>query len=353
MTSPLYSNSSDDPPDDVTEPWFVPALPEDSAPGDPPWPVAPRGPDLSPEEWRGAEAVAFRSLIEAVEPLARFRERVRAAPQGIDERFALLSVSALLRGEGHWIGPEQIALFREMRIGGEADIRPLTRAAWAVRRLLRADPDPLADLRGFLGRRDVQAPARLSDDRPVGDEIDSLAHGLRGQIATLADCHELTRAAYAFARWRAEGLTPFDEPLEPSVAALCLGGGGVAPGLPMAPGHQLDAHATETGAGVVVARLELFYAAVRAGALAGLMELDRLARWRGSAQAAIKGRSGRTPPLVIETLLRWPVVSAELLAVRAGCTPMSARRNLALFAEQGLVREITGQDRYRFWTVAA
>ena len=85
------------------------------------------------------QAVAFRSLIEAVEPLARFRERVRAAPQGIDERFALLSVSALLRGEGHWIGPEQIALFREMRIGGEADIRPLTRAAWAVRRLLRAD----------------------------------------------------------------------------------------------------------------------------------------------------------------------------------------------------------------------
>ncbi|HID67372.1 MAG TPA: hypothetical protein EYP31_03730 [Roseibacterium sp.] len=61
--------------------------------------------------------------------------------------------------------------------------------------------------------------------------------------------------------------------------------------------------------------------------------------------------SGRTPPRLIGVLLRPPVVSAELVSATLSCSRPAARRNLGLFAKRGLIREVTGQDRYRFWTV--
>lgn len=96
----------------------------------------------------------------------------------------------------------------------------------------------------------------------------------------------------------------------------------------------------------------MFYGAVEAGALAALLELGRLTTWREQALGEIAGLSGRTPPLMVEAFLKAKVVSAEWLAAEIGCSPVSARRNLKIFENRGLVREVTGQGRYRFWTVA-
>ena len=70
------------------------------------------------------------------------------------------------------------------------------------------------------------------------------------------------------------------------------------------------------------------------------------------AQAQTGDLSGRTPLRLIPVLTRFPIVSVELVTREAPCSPMSARRNLNLFTERGLAREITGQGRYRFWTAA-
>ena len=207
-------------------------------------------------------------------------------------------------------------------------------------------PLPQDGIREFLGRVSVSDP-HPDEDRPTGPELDLAGQDWADELPETG--HQLTRAAQGFAAWRRQALTPYEHMLEPSVAALLLGVGDEAPFLPMAEGHRFDRHQVAQESDAAVARLATFLSAVEAGALRAAMELDRLAAWRNKAVQATVGLSGRTPPLLIEALLRYPLLSAELAAEAAECSRPSARRNLTLFHEMGLIREVTGQERYRFW----
>lgn len=336
--------------DPVAEPdlWFLPGPPDDRAPTDPPWNIAPRETGNLAQEWRRAEAAQYRALIDAATALARFGERLRSAPDGMAERIALSTVAALLRAEGVWIGAERIALYRALRVASDDSARDLARAAWAVRRLTRAGESPLNGVETFLGRSAVHDPqSPLAGDRAVGNELGVLGHDWIAAVDTLADAHPLTQAAYGLAQWRAQGLTPWHETLEPSVAALQIGAGDLAAFLPVTEGHRLDRDALT---GTPESRLAAFCAATRAGALNALMEMDRLSAWNLRAQRATADLSGRTPPRAIAAFTRYPIFSAELLADAAGCSRPAARRNLAIFETRGLIQEVTGQERYRFWS---
>ncbi len=81
------------------------------------------------------------------------------------------------------------------------------------------------------------------------------------------------------------------------------------------------------------------------------MELDKLVAWQEKAEAAIEGLSGKTPPLLIKALLETPALTAGMVAAATGADKATARRNLNAFAKRGLIREITGQGRYKVWAV--
>lgn len=340
----LYDPASEDEEDDDL--WFLPQPPEDEAPGAVPWPVARREGGLGRDIWPKAEAVQYQALIASAEAVSRYGERLHHAAQGLSERLALITVSALLRAEGIWIGSEQIALYRAFRLGTDDTARDLSRADWAVRRLLGGQ-DAREGVRAFLGRVSVSDPVP-DDERLTGPELDLL--GQDWADALLEGVHPLTRAAHGFALWRGLALTPYDQILEPAIAAVMIAGGRHAPFLPLADGHRFDRHALTPGSDAATPRLAAFYEAAEAGALRACMELDRLRVWQQKATDAVSDLSGRTPPLLIGALVRFPILSADLVADVTGCSRPSARRNLALFLERGLVREVTGQDRYRFWT---
>ncbi|WP_425045988.1 helix-turn-helix domain-containing protein [Primorskyibacter sp. S87] len=339
--------------------WFLPGPPEETNPEDPPWPMAAREGSLEPAVWRGAEAAQFRALLNAGQAAARFAERLRQFPDGVAERMALSTVSAILQEEGIWLGEDRIALYRVLRIGVSDQARDLSRADWAIRRLLAAagSESPVADLAVFLGRSAVSEPQKIrGEDRPSGIELDGLSDQMHHTLSGTKNCHAFLRATYAFSMWRAEGITPWDELLEPTVAALRIAASdtGFPAGLqflPLIAGYRLDRHTLEDARGSAEARLTTFCTAVEAGALSGLMALDQLAAWETRAKEATVDLSGRTPPLLIEALMRYPMVSAELVSEVVGNSKAAARRNLNLFLERGLIREVTGQDRYRFWTV--
>lgn len=338
----------------------------------PPWPQAARELALDPAAWRAAEPGQIRALLPAAEARARLGERLRHLPAGLDRRLALGSVVALLRAEGHWLGPERIALVLALRLAPGPEARALRRAGWALRRLVPAGggaaAQPGADLHRFLGR-----DARRSgpDPAPGGADPDAigLERGLSGAdlraagaewaagLAALADLHPLTRAAWALAAWRAAGITAPEDMLEPAVAAMLLGAGpGSGPGagsglafLPWSAPVRLDRVSLAAGPGAALAE---FADQARAGALAALMELDRVAAWRHRAEAALGPRRGGVALRLLAALAAHPVLPADRAADLAGCSPAAARRNLARLAAAGLVRETTGQDRYRFWAAA-
>jgi len=346
VSPPSIYESEPTPEEDL---WFLPGPPEDFAPGDSPLIFVQRQQKVAPKDWLAAERAEYRGLVAAAEALARFGARLAALPADVVERIALQSVAAMLRSEGVWLKAEQIALFRALRIGSQEETRDLERASWAVRRLIAMRKgQPLEEgLREFLGRQKVAERSALPhEDRALGEELDVAGVDWMRQLEETGALHPLSRAACGVFLWRRLQITAPDEALEPMVAASLMGAGGQAPFLPVpegvSPVHLRASSPQEA--------LSSFYRMVEQGALAAHLQVERLLTWRERASELTEDLSGRTPPSLVETALRFPVFSAELAARLAKCAPMSARRNIKIFEERGLLREVTGQKRYRFWS---
>jgi len=333
--------------------WFLPGPPIDEAPTDPPWRLAERHAIFEAKEWRRAEAAQGRGLARAAAAFARLDAR---ASKGFAKRLAYSEASALLWAQGDWMPPDRMALYGLLRESAVKDARVLSRADWAVRRMVgRGMPE---DLAGFLGRHRVEfdgfagegwrAEARPTFDvRMRGDIFDGAAQDWQAARGALLDCHAITQAAALFAAWRAFGLSAPNDALEAGVAAGKIGGveGRNLRFLPVATGGAVGQ------GGAVADRLSRWYSAVENACLKAEMALEKLAAWQGRAEAATKGLSGKTPPLLIAALLETPVLTAAMVAAATGADKATARRNLNAFAKLGLIREITGQGRYRVWVV--
>ena len=101
--------------------------------------------------------------------------------------------------------------------------------------------------------------------------------------------------------------------------------------------------------GTVEDRLARWYKAVENACLKVEMQQRQLNSWAKRAGQATAPLSGKTPALLIEALQAVPALSASMVARACSCDKATARRNLNRFAKLGLIREITGQGRYRFW----
>ena len=72
--------------------------------------------------------------------------------------------------------------------------------------------------------------------------------------------------------------------------------------------------------------------------------------WRRRAEAAVADLSGRVPGRLLDVLEAWPLVPASLAEARTGASRAAVQRNLALLTGRGVLRELTGQGRFRVWT---
>jgi hypothetical protein len=62
--------------------------------------------------------------------------------------------------------------------------------------------------------------------------------------------------------------------------------------------------------------------------------------------------SGKTPPALRTVLIEWPLVSAPMAEVLTGASRAAIQRNLGWMEARGLIREVTGQGRFRMWRAA-
>ena len=343
----IYDNETEE--DDL---WFLPGPPEDMAPTDPPWRIAPRGRGFDGKEWRRAEGENGRALAQAAAAFAALDERFRGETiqaLGQQRRLALMELAELSWADGTRLSVERIALHDVLRIStaGE-DAQALENALWALRRL-SGGPGPLDNLADFLGRKRVAEDGlRQIATRPMGEAFDQAAQDWAILVSDMADLHPITRAAAGFQAWRILGLSGDEGILESAVAAARIGASEARGGAVFVPVALGDALMFGKG-GSASEALGRWLSAVENACLRALLHLDRVADWRQRAEQATQDLSGRTPPRLIEALIANPVLSAEMVAEAAGISRAAARRNLTLFKSRGLVREVTGQDRYRFW----
>jgi len=335
--------------------WFLPGAPEDRAPTDLPLPMAQRNRQTSASEWLATEAGAGRRLAEASAAFARYDERLSRLP-GAAGRIALMCASAALEMQGDWLSTERIALYAALREGVREDGLLLSQADWAIRRLT-SGIDPRDDLYGYLGRHttdsDGLAEVNLFGEPARGEEFADLSRAWLVLLEELTDAGAppLVCAGAAFHHWRQSEISAPGAVVEAGTLAAVLGAGGaqLAGFVPM----LLGGRAHLLGRGRAATRLDGWLIAVRDGCNRALMELDRLLRWQDKAGAATADLSGRTPPLILEQLTREVLVSADMLSRSTGASKAAIRRNMATLQARGLVREVTGHERYRFWGVKA
>ncbi|VVS96079.1 helix-turn-helix domain-containing protein [Hoeflea sp. EC-HK425] len=333
--------------------WFMPASfsgeADDLAP---PLPRADHSRLIDVDAWREAEASLAVSLAKVAAKLGALDERLRRAPEGWRHRLALIEASGV-----SWLGTERISaerlsLWRAMRLSGvQEDNQALARADWACRRLT-AGPMPdvtsAESVMDFLGR---QEPAEVDhilhpSGEPIGDQLAAWCE----EMNRAGDLHPISRAAFGQYLWGPTGLLAHVPGAEMEAAVLSariatdgLTGGAVF--LPLAGGGLSGLRRV----GNPAERLRRFLKGAEAAILATLRHLDQLEAWQGRASHALKGRSGRTPKRMVEVLSEWPLVSAPMAEEITGASRAALQRNLNDMAQMGLIREITGQGRYRVW----
>ena len=335
---------------DLEEYWFDP--PEGDDPRFPPLPRADRRPLVDPEDWRAAEGHCVGALAEAAGAIGLLDGLIAgltsvALRRGVATRLALTEVEALLWATGTPLAPD--VLIRDLaEAPAGTDLEVLGLARWALRRLEgRGRPDDLRDFLGLHRLGQGERPGRAEMMRPTGADFDAAAAEFQATLAALGSSHLVTRAAFGQRLWRLSDLSPDGHLPEPccwasrAMASSCR----ALVMVPMGPAGRR----VWTAGGDPAAFLAEWCAAVASGCTAGFEMIRRLSSWAARAERAADRMHGATAARTVAVLTAQPVVSAALLAREAAISRDTAERLLVRLHGLGLVREITGGRRYRFW----
>ena len=165
-------------------------------------------------------------------------------------------------------------------------------------------------------------------------------------LAGVADLSPVVRGCAAFHLWRSLDERPEHlRGLEAAVlgARLAVAGQGGLGFLPLA----LTGFGALTASGDPERRLGPWVHGAHRAVLAALLGLERLAAWRDRAEAATADLSGRTPARLIAALAAQPMLGAAQAGSETGSSRAAVLRNLDLLVARELVREVTGQGRFR------
>lgn len=335
--------------------WFLPGPPEsgEDQPAYDPWVRGEdgrqAGADVIVQDWARAEAGCAARLARLAGRLGALDDRLRRGPEGWRHRLALIEAAELSWFMGDRVGPDRLALWLSLRLSGvQDDASALARVGWAVRRLT-GGPGPEADLAAFLDRRDRAELAGNAE--PFAER----AEGWLDQIGDAAELHPITRACMGFHLWPRAGLGShpgsvedrFEAAVTAGRLAMAEGQGAVFAPLAMAGPPGLAA-ALRAG-GAPADRLPRWLGAMEAACRTAMRQLDDIEAWAARAEAAMRPLSGRTPPALRRVLTDWPLVSAPMAESLTGASRAAVQRNFAWMEAQGLIREVTGQGRFRIW----
>ncbi|MGO4917402.1 helix-turn-helix domain-containing protein [Pseudogemmobacter sp. W21_MBD1_M6] len=335
--------------------WFLPSPDAEVSDWNPDPTARPMLPDLVDiAAWRAAQAELTLDLAQLATRFGALDERLRTAPDGWKQRLALLEAAELSWHAGDRITAERLALWTALRLANpQEDTLALARSGWAMRRLSGGPPPDTggwqAGLTAFLGRQEPYQGG-TEPHQGVGD-IDGRIADWAGVMAQAAGLHPFARACLGTHVWHMAEVSGSGsaQEIEATVVAARIAaqvGRGGAIFLPLVLGGP---GALRPG-GSPYDRLARWLAGAEQSTLAALLHLDRLADWQARANRAVAQRSGRTPALLAELLAVWPLVSAPMAEAQTGASRAAVQRNLDAMAGEGLIREVTGQGRYRVWT---
>ena len=325
--------------------WFLPGPVELEPNYLPPGPRA-EPPDTAViDEWGRAEAAQAARLARVAGRLGALDDRLKRGPEGWRHRLALIEAADLSWVAGDRVNLDRLALWISMRLSGvQDDPNVLGRIGWAVLRL-KGGPSPMADLAAFLDRRD---PENFEN---VAERFEDRAGGWLDVMTAAADLHPITRSCMGFHLWNLAGLGQHGDRIEAVVTAarVAASEGSGAIFAPLAMG---GAGGLRTG-GPPAERLPRWLDRMETAFLTAMRHLDDIEEWSAWADTEMSALSGKTPPALRAALTEWPFISAPMAEALTGASRAAVQRNLAWMEARSLIREMTGQGRYRMWRTGA
>jgi len=350
--------------------WFLPGPIEDEPDYLPPGPTPEAKESEVVDAWRAAEAGQAAQLARVSARLGVLDERLRRGPAGWRQRLALIEASDLSWLTQDRIGLNRLSLYMALRVSTVTDdAQALYRIGWTVRRLT-GGPLPLTrrsgvgDLETFLDRRDRQGQGERFEDAKAPSRVvemvereafEDRAAGWLAMMNQAKDLHPVTRASMGFHLWHVAELSPVDDPLEAAVTASRVAITELAPSGSM-PGAIFAPIAMGGGGGFRAigdppARLARWLNAMESATFAALRRLEEIEAWAAAAERAMAPLSGKTPPMLRNLFTSWPLVSVQMAEKLTGKHRATVQRNIDWMDEEGLIREVTGQGRYRMWRI--
>ena len=350
--------------------WFLPGPIEDEPDYLPPGPAPePKESDVV-DAWRAAEAGQAAQLARVAARLGILDERLRRGPAGWRHRLALIEAADLSWLTQDRIGLDRLSLYMALRVSTVTDdAQALYRIGWTVRRLT-GGPAPwtrrsgVGDLETFLDRRDRPGQGeRLEDAKAPSlvvemaerDAFEDRAAGWLAMMDQAEDLHPVTRACMGFHLWHVAELSPVDDPLEAAVTAARVAIADLAPS-GSAPGAIFAPIAMGGGGGFRAigdppARLARWLNAMESATFAALRKLEEIEAWAATAERVMAPLSGKTPPMLRDLFTSWPLISVQMAEKLTGAHRATVQRNIDWMEERSLIREVTGQGRYRMWRI--
>ena len=307
----------------------------------------PPGPRADPSEtavlddWQRAEAGNAARLARVAGRIGALDDRLKRGPEGWRHRLAVMEVADLSWFVGDRISQDRLALWISLRLAGvQDDTTALSRVGWAVRRLT-GGPGPEVDLSAFLDRRD---PENMPDEaEPFADR----AGNWLDMMAQAAVLHPITRACMGFNLWSLAGLGKHGDRMEAAVTAARIVAS-ESKGAIFAPLAMGGAGGLRAG-GPPSERFARWLEGMEIACLTAIRHLDDIEAWSARAGTEISSLSGKTPLALRAVLTEWPLVSAPMAEALTGSSRAAVQRNLAWMEARGLIREVTGQGRFRMW----
>lgn len=299
-------------------------------------------------DWKQAEAGLAARLAHVAGRLGALDDRLRRGPEGWRHRLALIEAADLSWLNGDRITADRLVLWISLRLSGvQEDSAALARVGWAARRLT-GGPEPEANLSEFLGRRDSEN----FDD--TAEPFKGRAENWLGLMNASRDLHPISRACMGYHFWNLSGMGQHGDTMEAAVTA-----GRIAASVWSEPkGGAVFAPLAMGGAGGLRAggppaeRLARWLDGMGSATLKAVRHLDDIEAWAARAETVMTPLTGRTPPALVAALTEWPFVSASMAEALTSASRAAVQRNLAWMEAHGLIREVTGQGRFRMWRAA-
>lgn len=324
--------------------WFLPGPMEEEPNYFPPGPQTEPGETSIIADWTQAEAGLAAHLARVAGRLGALDDRLRRGPEGWRHRLALIEAAQLSWFVGDRITSDRLALWISLRLSGvQEDAAALARVGWAARRLM-GGPGPDASLADFLGRHD---PENINAEE---DRFTDRAAGWLNLMDEANNLHPISRACMGYHVWSLAGLGHHGDRMEAAVTAGRIAAS-EGKGAVFAPMAMSGAGGLRAG-GPPAERLSRWLDGMDNATLAAMRYLDDIETWATRAKTVMTPLSGRTPPALRAALTEWPLMSAPMAETLTGASRSAVGRNLAWMEARGLVREVTGQGRFRMWRPA-